>query len=643
MCAGRKRNGKCLRISPRFAIIIEMPNLVASMKKQSFLSALAVPLFSAAALALPAVPATDTPQLPSTPPLLAPLRGWQVWPATGERVIPSTQQPVGVSNATIRVVGARGATASASFALRSAEALDGVSIKVEDLADAKGNRLPDSAIDIRVVKLWYQDANGWFSDERAPGEAVLVPELLLHDDSLVQTDPATKENVIRSADGTSRRIKAAPGGSTTPSLKGFVAADDAPALLPLGLAANETRQFFMKFDIAADAAPGLYKGRVTIAGKAKAFGSFDLFLKINDFTLGQPTSRFSGRDALDGRKIASGTYPAVTTTDHERYATVAFLPENRLTKSAVSFLGKSGLADVAVPPGMLSQFGTLFEEKPETLWVADSTALLQEPKGVADKDALVATAKAALATGAKDVRLFIPSRTSGAGLAADRAALDAVDALGVGTWAHSTFETYTNSADLITSPFEYGLPRDKVGVEPPPIMGDPYGGMEETDSRLVENWHAIGTPLYLVVTLPAGIEDYALWRRAVGLQCFYVGYEGFVLPQLLGETDPWNDWADARTRSRTFLYPTKTGFIPTLAWEGVADGVTDVRYLSQVRRLASCLRFPEPEDFKVDLEGRKATMWMQWLNPRKTDLDTARLDAIAWIEKLDAVRKAIGR
>ncbi len=69
----------------------------------------------------------------------------------------------------------------------------------------------------------------------------------------------------------------------------------------------------------------------------------------------------------------------------------------------------------------------------------------------------------------------------------------------------------------------------------------------------------------------------------------------------------------------------------------------DVRYLSAVRRLAATLRHPVPEDYKIDIEGRKATMWIQWIKVREADLDNMRLEAIAWIEKLDAVRKATGR
>lgn len=613
------------------------------MKRQVFLAALAAIALAFSPPAFAAPPGGAARPAATTPPLKAPLAGWQVWPGSGARILPGTLPPTDATNAEVRLVSARGVVAAASFAVRAASALDGVAVKTQGLISASGASIPDAAADIRVVRCWLQDANGWFAAERAPGEPILVPELLLHDETLVKVDAAAGENLVRGVDGQYRRIKAASGGATTPAIKGFVAADDAETLQPVAFAANETRQFYLKLAVPAGAAPGLYRGRISFSAGGRELGHFRLALRVTKHQLGAPTSRFSGRSALDGRGIASGTYPAVTSTDYEPYHAVVFLPRERIAKSVFSFLAADGVDSPAVPRAALGQVKSLFGAEPRTLWVAEPNALATRPGGVTDRDALLATAREALTTGIRDIRLFVPSRADGDGLAADRAALDAVDALGVRTWAQSNFATYTNAADVLTSPFEYGLPQDKVGTRLPPMAGDPYGGMEQTDSRLIENWHAIGTPLYLAVTLPAGIENPSLWRRAVGLQCFYVGYEGFILPRLFEADDPWNDWTRQRLRSRTFLYPTKSGFVSTLAWEGVAEGLVDVRYLSAVRRLAAAIRYPEPADYKVDMEGRKATMWLQWINPRSSALDTVRLECIAWIEKLDAVLKATGR
>ena len=611
------------------------------MNRKLLLSAFAVYAIAVLSQAAPASAGAKAKAV-GTPPLKQPLRGWQTWLASGERILPASQPPVTATNAVLRLVSARNATAAASFALRSSSALDDVAIKAGPLVSASGARF-GGAIDIRIVKLWYQDANGWFAAERAPGDAVLVPELLLHDDSLVKTDAAAMENLVRGADGQYRRIKAAPGGQTTPAAKDFIAADDAAELLPFALAANATRQFYLKVEVPEGTPHGLYKGALAVTAKGADLGHIDLALYVADHSLGDPTSRFSGRDSLDGRECASGVFSAMTTTDYERYASVVFLPKTRLTKSAVDYLRRNGIADVAVPPDMLGQVPALFGGVPSPLWIADAGALSARPKGVADKAPLVAAAKGALALGAKDARLFVPSRPAEPVLPADRAALEEIDSLGVGTWAVSDKSTYTNLADVLTSPVEYGLPLDKVGLRPPPIKGDPYGGMETTDSTLAEAWHALGTPLYLAITLPAGVENPSIWRRAAGIECFFVGYEGFILPSFVETADPWNDWSRPRLRARTFLYPTKTGFVPTLAFEGLCEGVLDVRYLSAVRRLAAKLRYPEPKDYKVDMEGRKATMWMQWIKVRQADLDNMRLEAIAWIEKLEAVRKAVGR
>ena len=111
----------------------------------------------------------------ATPPLNPPLFGWQVWPASGERIVPASEPPADATNAVVRLVSARDAVASASFAVRSMAALEAVEVKVSDLMGADGTTLPATSTDLRVVKCWYQDRNGWFAGRRCPGDPVHVP------------------------------------------------------------------------------------------------------------------------------------------------------------------------------------------------------------------------------------------------------------------------------------------------------------------------------------------------------------------------------------------------------------------------------------------------------------------------------------
>lgn len=576
----------------------------------------------------------------ATPPLTKPLVGWQVWPASGERVLPTTPAPAEATNATIDLVTARGVPGTASFAIRSTAALKSLTIVPGPLATADGTVLPTGSLDLRVVKCWYQDANGWFAATRAPGIAVLVPELLLHDDTLVLTDPATRENLIRTSPSGAapeyRRIKAASGGGITDAQAEFAAADDAASLQPIAIAARETRQFYLSLDVPAAATPGLYHGTLAVNADDKALGHFVFTVRVLEHQLPAACSRYSGRSSLDGTEVFRGGSPAVLKTTPERFMTVGNLPPDRLTPEAVAFLAAAGIDYPVIPPSRLADVKALCGGKmPDALWIAETGALDSAGKPATPTDA-EALARAALATGVKDARVFLPSSGPAAVSEEEIKALKAVDDTGARAWVFADDDTYQAAAAYVGAPMRRGLPPQFSARRENVPAGDPYGNVEYSDTRQAERWHAIGVPYYLCVTMPAGIEDPSLWRRHLGVECYALGYEGFILPNLIEKTDPWNDWASAGHRSRTLLYPTRTGFIPTLAWAGVREGVTDARYLSSLRRLADSVRVAGRTNPLLDIEGRKASMWLEWLDPRIAVLDTMRLDAMAWICRLEA-------
>ena len=582
----------------------------------------------------------------ATPPLVPPLFGWQVWPASGERILPGSLPPPTATNASLKMVSARGATASASFAIRSMADFKALTITPGNLKTKDGATLPARGIDLRIVKCWYQDANGWFASERAPGNSILVPELLLHDDTLVRIDPKTHENLIRTspAGGPAayRRIKAVDGGAVVPA-KAFSAADDAKTLQPFHIAKKEARQLYLLLDIPASARPGLYHGQLVFSADGRKLGHFDLDLRVINHQLPDATSRFSGQSSLDGKEVVSGSTPAVITTDPEPFRSIAALPTAQLTPANLAFLFETGLTDPVLPPSVLGNWKALFgARKPETLWIAADGSLVAPACAAPSPKACDTIAKAIQKTGVQDLRIFLTSRPSGKGLAQDIKSFEALDNTGAKVWAFVEDETYERASAFIQTPMRRGYPPTASGAQEKIHGADlnnhgAYGDREYSDTRQAERWHAIGVPFYLCSTLPAGVEDPSVWRRRLGAECFFLGYDGFVLPALLEPTDPWNDWAAAGHRSRTFLYPTKNGFVPTLAWEGVREAILDVRYLSSVRRLANTARVKgkNNENPLLDLDGRRASMWIDWLPVQRCGLDTMRLDAIAWIDRLE--------
>lgn len=158
------------------------------------------------------------------------------------------------------------------------------------------------------------------------------------------------------------------------------------------------------------------------------------------------------------------------------------------------------------------------------------------------------------------------------------------------------------------------------------------------DSLMAQRWHAIGGTLLATGSPAVGLENPAVWRRQVGLALHRQNYDGFLLPGLCEADGGWDDRAYLPRRARNLVYPGSDGVIPTLAWEGVREGLDDVRYATLFLQLAD--QAVASEVFTTASEGRKARLWLALADVEQGDLDTLRLEMIAWILKLRTVLAA---
>ena len=94
-----------------------------------------------------------------------------------------------------------------------------------------------------------------------------------------------------------------------------------------------------------------------------------------------------------------------------------------------------------------------------------------------------------------------------------------------------------------------------------------------------ESWHRYGKALWSYGHPQAGAENPELYRRNYGLPLWRMGYDGictYVYYDMWG--NPWNDFDSAIHRDIGFVYSTVDGVVDTLAWEGYAAAVADIRY-----------------------------------------------------------------
>ena len=179
-----------------------------------------------------------------------------------------TVPPDGRLSDRLRAVAARGEFAPLSFVVFPFEDVERFELAVSDL-EGTGGVVPASAIDIRVVKCWYQAGTAWYSYFADSSRRVLVPELLLHDDTLVKVDHETKDNYLRIdyPEGSEYVCVSYPPEQESGERFNYCTEPvfDTPDLKPVSLQRGVARQFWVTVHVPADAHAGRYECRLGLA------------------------------------------------------------------------------------------------------------------------------------------------------------------------------------------------------------------------------------------------------------------------------------------------------------------------------------------------------------------------------------------
>ncbi len=212
------------------------------------------------------------------------LEAWCVAPCAADPVLAGAESSSAIAGG-LDAVAAGGSVATLSFVVKSANPVAALSVACDGLKCADKS-IPASAIDILLVKRWYQDGNAWFTEIRDPAGRIIVPELLLHDDSLVTVDDKSRANLVRS------------GGKAVSAEEVDVVDADAPALRPFALPAGEARQLIVRIAVAPGTAPGIYGGEIVLSADGAPAGRSALALRVLDYDLPRPAARFSDAEYL---------------------------------------------------------------------------------------------------------------------------------------------------------------------------------------------------------------------------------------------------------------------------------------------------------------------------------------------------------
>ena len=537
-----------------------------SMKKVS-LFVFALTIFF---LVIPAAQATDYPSLKAdyirTHPgqSLIPFP-WE--PITSVKVLPfDTSIPATPGN-TLSVTACRNEFEPASFIINAQKDISGIGITAPNLYNAQGNSIPADAIDVRLVKVWYQA-----DDEsiliKHPGSRYLTPELLLKDDSLVKVDYVNKINYLNvTLNGSQQYIDISNPAGTFP----FNAQSrDTLSLQPFSLKMNENKQIWLTIHVPDDTPAGDYYGDITITTPSESSVKMNVRVTVLPFDL-EPAPVEYGLyyrgiyDSFLPNRIGSEYKTSIQYTaelqdmkDHGVLYPTLYQGDNKFVDTVLNIRNQNGLP------------------KDKIYIVSDFPEHLNYIGNVSDEAGLATIANKVMnwrnhteTFGYKDTYFYGIDEAGSAILLSERPAWQAV---------------HNNGGKMFVASWTTSELIDDVGdVLDTAVLGT---SLNTTQAAM---WHRNGHKIFLYNQPQVGVENPEIYRQNYGFALWNAGYDGamgFAYQHTFGQSI-WNDFdgaSDTQFRDHVFAYPTTDGVIDTIQWEGWREGVDDTRYLATLMK-----------------------------------------------------------
>lgn len=521
------------------------------------------------------------------------------------KILPDTFPIPGHLGRSLTLTACRGEYLPATFVIRALQPIRGLTLTETDL-EGKQSSIPAGAIDIRIVKCWFQSGLTLRNEGK-----FLIPQLLLKDDKLVRVDLDRKENYLRTL-----------GLSVTPSFQNQayllisesdsknmmqIQPRDAETLRPVDIDSGTSKQFWITVHVPEGAIPGNYEGKIRLNMPNLAPAELILKLRVLPFALQKPELRYAiyytGRLAKDGK----GSIGFAWKSPQQYYAEMLdlkahgveypTLPQNneQLFEQELKIRQKAGLPK-------------------DNLYITGlSTLNPTEPKQLEKLKANVMRwIKIAKKYGYENVYFYGIDEATGEKLKSERPAWNVVHEAGGKVFAacyKGTFEVMGDLLDLAVFP-------------------------SSPDAREAEKYHKAGHQIFCYANPHVGLEEPETYRRNHGLLAWKAGYDGsmeFAYQASYGG-HIWNDFDIVGRTSKTarnpvFAFPTVNGVIDTRAWEGFRAGVNDVRYVTTLRRAIARAKANRPQ------LAASAQKWLEEMN-LDGDLDRLRAEMIDWILKL---------
>lgn len=568
----------------------------------------------------------------------APLACFTFYPFSDQKRLPHILPHDGSGTDTLQAALAGNEYEALTFMLHPFKDIERFEIKATPLS-GPGGALPPESLTIRLVKCWHTTASGWNHYFGGGREfPTLAPELLLYDDSLIVTDEAKRQNLLRVdyPEG-ARYLDISIRGlqlDNPPFNYMIEPVSDATTLQPLALQEGRNQQFWITLHAPADAKAGLYTSRLDLIADGQKVGSIQLDATVHPFNLPRPRTNYDlsreyygvfmhhikladqiklGKDrALAERRLLAELKNMVAHNMLHPHSPGFDNPEeDELTIRFYEIMREAGMpckplwAGFACDPGwMISRMQyptTSPETKPEEFArvMTNFRKRIDRQLPLWDKH-----------LGHRDVFF------------------SGWDEAGPGGVRHQyPFFSYLH----------------KHGFKVFTTSGNAFWNAAVSDCNdiparitrtISEQWHA-GGGINMSYAAPfTGPENPELWRRSKGIRMYLANYDGLNEYIWYEGYHIWNEFLTPATyKNFNIVYPTIDGVIDTIPWESLREAFDDIRYATKLRQLATPLL--SADDTARRATARRALLWLGTIDPEVIDLDEMRATMVDWILKLN--------
>ena len=535
-------------------------------------------------------------------------------------------------NTEVRASLAKDEYENASFQIYPFEDMS-LEFKVNPLAAKDGKTLPASALDLKVVKIWLQNGNGWYSYFADPGLAP-CPELLLKDENLIKSDFENKANYARVKQNgkdvykwisPNRQMDSSYTEHGWLTFSSFRAMredfSDAETLQAVSFKKGEFKQMFLTVHASAGQPEGIYRGSIDVLRNGKKISAIPVAVRVLPFALPYPKApdlkrnflvtlysgpsirRFMGYNGGD-RALAVQQMRAVMKNYKAHNLLNPLLENNSSEKSDIieyfGFLKEAGLPTDHIMGGIMR---FVYEKGPDGKLTANHMRMAEEDAEKWKEIMLEGL-------GHTNITLISSDEPPASWVEFMRDAWRFYNERGIGMFTAGSEGIFRKGGYIYDAMPLAFAPEDAKAVRMPVAVGAGQTGFYAIQHNGVEN------------------PDYV--RRQHGLLGYSSGHSMIINYEFGWGT--WNDLAYDLYKPMMLAYMTRTGLVDTLAWEGFREAVDDIRYTTLFRTEAERCR--DSKNLDTRYAGRQALMWWGDIDFEVADLNAVRADMIEYILKL---------